>query len=201
MSVSDFIALWWIAILFCAPVIGLFYGSVVNSKLSLRTRIIFSLSAIVFLALNFTPVSLPGVIADHMANSFAFILLCLMLAKNKIVGKAMCWTLLLAILISIGTPFGFVVGLAFGEFAQVPTHTVNLKCDRSARMANAGWVCTSGTEVSVFVRPFYVPLEIELGRQFFDDEEFEPNRIAVIDESSSCSTIVTYEGTEVWRVK
>jgi hypothetical protein len=203
MEANICLLVWWVAVAFIAPSIVLSCGPTVARKFGWRARALYCLPAFVVLALCFTPVSLPGVIADHIAIGAAYIVLCLMISasNSRTIGKVLLGAVATITVVSLITPIGFGVGLILGNITQVPTRSIPLNNGRFARMQPAGMVTSGGTEISVSVQPFGLPLEFELGRRVFDDHQCEPDLLAANDEFTGGSTVITCDGTEIWRVK
>ena len=66
-----------------------------------------------------------------------------------------------------------------------------------------GWVAHSGHELSVHSRPWGGPLEFERDRRRFDDAEYPDadHFSAQVVGGGDCTTVVAYEGGELWRVR
>ncbi|MDH4163574.1 MAG: hypothetical protein OEW15_12925 [Nitrospirota bacterium] len=202
MSVGTVILAWWLLVVFTTPFLILFFGPVVARKLSSRKRYLYSSPFFVVLGLCFTPISLSGIIADHIVLGGSVTALCLLISgpKSRMIGFMSIGLVVFIAVVSLGTRFGFLSGLIAGDIAQVPTRSIELNSGRIVNVRPVGLVTHGGEEVSVIRRMPVLPLEIELGRKTFWDNNCASGVIDAHDETNGHSTIITCDGIDGWRV-
>jgi hypothetical protein len=196
----------WAAIAIGSPIAGLVTGPWLRRSLSRKAILTLSIMAGVVAAAAFTPVSLAGVLADHVAlmASYAWMWILVGMARSRLLRAVLvALPLLLAIWIASGD--SFFMAIVPSDLTRLPTRTMSIGCGwttRTIRLQRYGWVAHSGYELTVASRPRGLPIELQLDRRQFDDGEYEDAELFSMRRvgPSGCSTVVAYDGNEQWRV-
>lgn len=164
------------------------------------------MAALAVIGAAFTPVSLPGDIADHILLGLAYAVLWLALgASPSLVRYSALGVFSALVVVPLVQVWPIVVGIfVLGDVTRPPVQTLHLDCRQTVRMYGYGWVGNSGTKVVVVRRPLGLPVEVELGRRLFDDLEYETAGLSARstrDVGGTCGVAVTYSGADVWSVK
>ena len=155
----------------------------------------------------FTPVSLAGVLPDHLVLAAVYFwgwALVGMLSSRILRGVIVGLPMVAIVWVVTRSAFFFVIALS--DLTALPQRTMSVACGRtirSARVLPYGWVAHSGYEVSVSARPWGLPIEAELGRRRFDDAQYsEGDRFAMrLADSTGCATVIAYDGTDEWHLQ
>jgi len=170
--------------------------------------LICGISATLILALAFSPLSLRGVIANHIVLGIACIMLLLSLGT---VSRLARWFMAVTITVIIGIAilrngtvgFASAFALILDLSDALPSCEIDLGSGRIVRLYRYGWFAHGGTDVVVAARWRSIPLEYELGRKQFSDETYNSSAISaklIIEQSKHKAVLITYDGQEIWRV-
>lgn len=162
------------------------------------------IASLCILLMPFTPISLPGRLADHLMVGIAFIMFWHMLASARpLIRYGLVGLYYLQAVAIYVLAWPLMVGIfVLGDLTRDPIYAQSFNCHRLVQMVAYGWVANSGLEVTVFERPFGLSLEIELGSKKFSDFEYESDKFSAIQDSTQpCDVVIAYEGKEIWRVQ
>jgi hypothetical protein len=153
----------------------------------------------------FSPVSLPGLVADHILLGVLCIVVWLWIGSGPSLVRWSAVALCLALIVLHIARMWPLLLLVFvlADLTEEPFRTLDLECGRVVEMRRYGWVAHSGTEVAVLTRPLGGLFEAERGRQRFDDSQYVPKRLSAetAHGDTGCAVSVTYDAREVWRVR
>ena len=196
----------WPAVVIAGPVAGLVLGPWLRRTLSRRVVLLSGAAPLLVVALAFTPVSLPGVLADHLVLAATYVWICVWLGmlRSRALRAAIFGVPALFAVWSVTRGFTFFLVIAVAELTALPERTISLDCGWSTRVVRDqpyGWVARSGHELSVHSRAWGVPLEVERGRRRFDDGEYPESDLfsARVIGGGDCTTVVAYAGRDEWR--
>jgi hypothetical protein len=201
----------WCAVVVAGPVIGLLAGPQLRRALSRRVIQGLTAAAVLVMTMAFTPVSFAGVLVDHAVLVLAYLWIWILIGmlRSRTLRALFVGTPTLGVLLLAATkPEVFFLIFILSDLTATPRRTVAIDCGattRSVRMSAYGSVASSGLEVTVSTRPRWVPVEVERGRRHFPDDQFSSDELNLFsfqtDTASGCTTVIAYDGHEVWRVK
>ena len=197
--------IWWLSVLLGGPILALAGGQPFRRSTPPWALWMAGLGSAAVFGLAFSPLSLRGAIADHIVLGTACLVFWLLIGSGP---RLLRWSVsglyLAVVLLQVLRvwPILFLV-FAFGDIVEAPFRTVALECGNAVEMRRYGWVAHSGTEVTVLALRAGGLIEVERGRQRFDDSEYQPSHLSADTPPGdpTCPVVVRYDTQEVWRVK